>query len=203
MNRRRALKQLKKLEKLSGKMRLAAEGWSSKFQTLIATILSARSLDETTIKYATLLFKKYPDAKKLSKARVKDVMKIIKPVNFYRNKSMNIINCSKKLVEEHDGIIPMNFDKLIELPGVGRKTANVFLSEYGHNTIGIDTHLSYISRYLKWTKNSRPEKIEEDLKILFPKNHWSKLNPVSVKFGKKHTSRKEKNFLLDKIKSIK
>jgi len=75
-------------------MRLAAEDWKSKFQTLISIILSARSLDETTIKYCTLLFDKYPDAKSLSIAKSEDIEKIIKPINFYRNKTKSIINCS-------------------------------------------------------------------------------------------------------------
>lgn len=202
MDQKGAIKQLGELKKLGGNMRLAGEAWNSKFKTLISIILSARSLDETTIKYASILFEKYPNAEKLSKADISDVEKIIKPINFYRNKSKNIINCSKKLVEEYNGQIPMQFDKLIELPGVGRKTANVFLSEYGHNTVGVDTHLAYISYYLGWTKNKNPHKIEEDLKKLFPREYHSKLNPITVKFGKKYTSRKEKNNILDEIKKI-
>jgi len=202
MDQKRAIKQLSKLKKLSGNMRLAGESWKSEFQTLIAIILSARSLDETTIKYASILFKKYPNSKKLSKAKISDVEKIIKPINFYRNKSKNVINCAEKIQEEYNGEVPMQFEKLIELSGVGRKTANVFLSEYGYNAVGVDTHLAYISNYLGWTKNKNPHKIEEDLRELFPKSYWSKLNPITVKFGKKYTSRKEKNKILDSIKNI-
>ena len=202
MEQKRAIKQLIKLKKLSGKMKLAGENWRSEFQTLIATILSARSLDETTIKYASILFKKYPNAKKLSKARITNVQKIIKSINFYRNKSKSVINCSKKLISDFNSMVPHEIDKLTELPGVGRKTANVFLSEYGYNAIAVDTHLSYISHYLGWTKNKKPAIIEKDLEKLFPKNYWSKLNPITVKFGKKYTSRKEKNKLLDEIKRI-
>ncbi|MEK6891009.1 MAG: endonuclease III [Nanoarchaeota archaeon] len=202
MNQITALKQLSQLKKLGGNMRLAAENWNSKFQTLISTILSARSLDETTIKYSIILFKKYPNAEKLSKAKISDVEKIIRPINFYRNKSRNIINCAKKIVEECNSKVPMDFNKLIELSGVGRKTANVFLSEYGGNNVGVDTHLAYISRYLGWTKNKNPHKIEQDLLKLFPKSYWASLNPITVKFGKKYTSRKEKNNLLDEIKNI-
>ncbi len=202
MDQKRAIKQLSKLKKLSGNMRLAGESWKSEFQTLIAIILSARSLDETTIKYASILFKKYPNSKKLSKANINDVQKIIRPINFYRNKTKSVINCAEKIQEEYNGKIPMDFNSLIELPGVGRKTANVFLSEYGYNAVGVDTHLAYISNYLCWTKNKNPHKIEEDLRELFPKSYWSKLNPITVKFGKKYTSRKEKNKILDSIKNI-
>lgn len=197
------LKQLKKLKKLGGSMRLAAESWPSKFQTLISTILSARSLDETTIRVSKELYKKYPNAKALSKANIKEIEKIIKPINFYRNKSKNIINCAKILDNKYKGIPPEDFDKLLELSGVGRKTANVFLSEQGHPTIGIDTHITYISNYLGWTKSHKQEKIEEDLKKLFPKKYRQSLNPILVKFGKKYTSKKEKNKVLDEIKGIK
>ena len=130
-------------------------------------------------------------------------MEIIKPINFYKNKSKNVINCAKKLEIEYNGKVPYEIDKLIELPGVGRKTANVFLSEYGQNAIAVDTHLAYISHYLGWTKSKKPAIIEKDLEKLFPKSYWSKLNPITVKFGKKYTSRKEKNRLLDEIKNIK
>ena len=202
MGTKTAVKQLTKIAKLKGNMRLAAEGWKSKFQVLISTILSARSLDETTIKYCNVLFDKYPGANKLSKGDIEDVQKIIKPINFYKNKSKSIINCAKQLEEKYSGVPPMEFEKLIELSGVGPKTANVFLSEYGHDTIGIDTHVAYISHYLGWTKSKNPKVIEQDLKKLFPKNYWNNLNPTLVKFGKKYTSRKEKNELLDKIKEI-
>ncbi|MEM3074705.1 MAG: endonuclease III [Candidatus Pacearchaeota archaeon] len=198
----KAINQLKELKKLGGNMRLAGEKWQNKFQTLIAIILSARSLDETTIKYSKILFKKYPNAKKLSKASITDVQKIIKPINFYKNKSKNIINCAKILEEKYNGIPPLNFEKLKGLPGVGRKTANVFLSEYGKEAIAVDTHVFYISKYLGWTKAKNPENAEFDLKKLFPKKLWKDVNPILVKFGKKYTSKKEKNKVLDNVKRI-
>jgi len=183
-------------------MRLAAEKWPTDFQTLISIILSARTLDETTIKVCNILFKKYPDEKSLLKAKIQDIQKIIKPINFYKNKSKSITNCSKTLQEKYKGEVPEDYEKLLELSGVGAKTANVFLSEIGKDAIGVDTHVSYISQYLEWTKSSKPEKIEEDLKKLFPKKYWKKLNLTLVKFGKKYTSRKEKNSLLDEIKKV-
>ncbi len=202
MNQFLALRQFHKIKALQGNMRLAAEHWPTQFQTLIATILSARSLDETTIKVCKILFKKYPDAKKLSKANLTDIQTLIRPVNFYKNKSKNIINCAKMLEEKYNWKIPHEYDKLIELPGVGNKTANVFLSEQGHNRIAVDTHVYYISRYLGWSKSKKPEQVEQELKQLFSESYWKELNPVLVKFGKKYTSRKEKNKLLDEIKNI-
>ena len=96
----------------------------------------------------------------------------------------------------------MDFGKLIQLSGVGGKTANVFLSEYGDDAIGIDTHVSYISQYLGWVESDKPEKIEEELRKLFPRKKWKILNTILVRFGKKYTSRKEKDRLLDEIKII-
>ena len=196
------LKQLKELEKRSSKMRLAAESWNKDWQTLISTIMSARTRDEKTILVASELFKKYT-LKKLANAKLKDVKKIIRPVNFYKTKSKNIVNCAKILVDKYNGKVPKDFDELIKLPGVGRKTANVFLAEYGNDNIGVDTHLSYISQQLGWTKNKDPHKIEKDLQRLFPQKYWKILNSILVRFGKTYTSRKKKDEILNEIKRIK
>ncbi len=197
------LKQLKALGKNPKEMRLAAEEWKSPFQILISTIMSARTRDEVTIPVAEKLFKKYPHAKKLGNAKTLDVEKIIRPVNFFRNKSKNVIACSKKLTKDYNGEVPLEIEELIKLPGVGRKTANVFLSELNHDAIGVDTHVSYISQKLDWTKNSNPDKIERDLKELFPKKYWNKVNSTLVRFGKTHTSKKQKDKFLEEIKEIK
>jgi endonuclease-3 len=198
-----ALKQLIVLSKDIKTMRLAAESWSSPFQTLISTIMSARTRDEVTIPVASRLFKKYSSPNRLATAKIKEIELMIKPVNFYKNKAKNIVQCSKTIVRLHGGKIPNNTDELIKLPGVGRKTANVFLSEYGDQAIAVDTHVHYISNYLGWSKHKNPQKVETDLKKLFPKKYWSKVNPTLVRFGKTHTSRIEKNISLNKVKKIK
>ena len=200
MNLETALKQLKLLAKNPKEMRLAAEEWKSPFQILISTALSARTRDETTIPVAETLFKKYPTSKKLSKAKLSEIQKIIRPVNFYKNKSKNIIECAIQIEKEFGGKVPMEIDELVKLRGVGRKTANVFLSEMGKPGIGVDTHVSYISQKLGWTKNKNQHKIEQDLKKLFPKKCWNKVNSTLVRFGKTHTSRKEKDKILNQIK---
>ena len=184
-------------------MRLAAEGWGTGFQTLIATLLSARSLDETTIKYSSVLFERYSDARSLSNANISDIEKIIRPINFYRNKSRNIIACSKQLVENYKGIPPKDFDELVELRGVGRKTANVFLAVENFDEIGVDTHVNYISHFLGWTNGRNQAEVEEDLKKLFPRRYWRSINYILVKFGKTYTSRRENDEVLNKIRSFK
>ena len=197
-----ALKQLKLLSKNPKDMRLAAESWVSNFQTLISIIMSARTRDETTIPVAEKLFKKFPTSKKLSKARISEIQRIIRPVNFFRNKSKNIIACAKKLESDFKGKVPKTIEELITLPGVGRKTANVFITEVGESGIGVDTHVSYISQKLGWTKNKAQHKIESDLKNLFTKKHWNRVNSTLVRFGKTHTSRREKDKRLKEIKKV-
>ena len=202
MDAKTAIKQLKLLSKNNKKMRLAAEDWKNDYEILISTILSARTRDEVTIPVAEKLFKRYDTVKKLSQANLNDVRKIIKPANFYRNKSSYIINCAKAITKNYNGKILHDMDKLIELPGVGRKTANVFLAEHGRHALPVDTHVFYISRKLGWAKDNNPHKVEEELRCLFPKKYWNKINDTLVRFGKTHTSRKEKDEILDEIKRI-
>jgi len=201
-SREKALKQLEELKKDVINMRLAAEKWDNDFQTLISIILSARTKDETTIPVCQKMFKKYPTPEKFSKLSVGKIKELIYSVNFNNNKSKMLFNCTKELFERHGGKVPKKFEELITLPGVGRKTANVFLSEYGEDAIGVDTHLSYISQKLGWSKNKNPDKIESDLQLIFPKEYWSKLNPTAVRFGKTYTNKKEKDATLEKIKLI-
>lgn len=196
----KAVKQLEELRISSSPMRLAAEEWDKPWKTLIATILSARTRDEKTIPVAQQLFKRYSTVSALANADIKEVQKTIRPINFYKTKSKNIKNCAKILDKKYNGKPPHDFEKLIELPGVGRKTANVFLSEMGKDAIGTDTHVLYITRKLGWTEKNKPKNVEEDLKRLFPRRYWSKINPILVRFGKSYTSRKKKDDILQQIK---
>jgi len=202
MDKDKALLQLREIEKLAGKIRLAADGWDEEWKTLIATLMSARTTDKKTIPVATQLFERFDSVEELSRARISQIAKIIRSVNFYKTKAKNIYNLSKILVKKYNSAVPHDFEKLVELPGVGRKTANVFLAEQGHGTIGVDTHLTYISNYLDWTKQKEQHKIELDLQKLFPKQLWGKLNWILVRFGQTYTNRRIKNEILDKIKAM-
>jgi endonuclease III len=195
MKRELALKQLEKLKKHLKNLRLAAEGWNAPWQSLISIMLSARTRDEVTIEVCNELFEKYRTAKELSKANLEEIQKIIRPVNYYKTKSKNVLECAKILSKKYDGNPPVDFEKLIELPGVGRKTANVFLSEMGKDAIGVDTHVSQLAQKLKWTKNTKPEKIEEDLKKLFPQTKWIEINETLVLFGRSHRGKKQDELL--------
>jgi endonuclease-3 len=124
-------------------------------------------------------------------------------VNYYKTKARNIIKCSGHLTKDYGGKVPHDFQKLVMLPGVGRKTANVFLAENGKAALPVDTHVFYISRKLGWAKGNHPHKVEEELKKLFPREYWGSVNIILVRFGKTHTSRKKKDKILAEVRGIK
>ncbi len=203
MDKEKAVSQLKAIERLISRHsqpRLAVE-WRENWKSLISTILSSQTRDTTTIFYSEKLYKKYPSLNALSKAKIKDVKKIIKPINYHKTKARHIIETAKILVEKEK--IPNNREELMELPGVGRKVANVYLVHV-HNAscIGVDTHLTQTSQKLGWSKEKNPHKIEKDLERLFPKKYWNKINWIVVRFGQIY-SKKEKEKILNKIKKAK
>ncbi len=202
MHKTTAIRQLKAMEKGVREMRLAAEGWKEEWMTLIAILMSARTRDETTVVVAEKLFARYKTVAALAKASAAEVAKIIRPVNFFQNKTKYVIACAQMLALNFAGAPPHNLSQLVLLPGVGRKTANVFLAEYGAPAIGVDTHVAYISHKLGWTKDKDPHKIEQDLRKLFPQKHWRGLNATLVRFGKTHMSRRKKDALLLQIASV-
>jgi endonuclease III len=203
MDRKRAIKQLLAIKKYGKSTRLAAERWDKDWKTLIAILMSARTTDKKTIPVAESLFLRYGSINKLARAKIRDIREIIRPVNFYKTKSKNISNLSKILIREYKGKVPHDFSKLIDLPGVGRKTANVFLAEHGHGEIGADTHVSWISKQMGWTTSEKQEKIEEDLKKLFSRRYWREINYILVRFGQTYRSRREKIRILKGIKLLK
>jgi len=198
----RALRQFKEIKKLASELRLAADGWDEDWKILIATLMSARTTDRITISIAEKLFDKYKSIKDLSKAEVRDIAKLIRGVNFYRTKARNISKLARILVREYNCEVPHDFNKLIELPGIGRKTANVFLAEKGHARIGCDTHVIFISNCMGWTKSDKQEVVEKDLEELFPKRLWGEINWVLVRFGQTYKSREEKKKILNRIKKL-
>ncbi|MFH1308320.1 MAG: endonuclease III [archaeon] len=195
-----AVSQLKKIEKLTDKNMLLAADWHKSWEVLISTMLSAQTKDETTIKISHILYKKYPTLKSLSKARIKDIEKIIHPVNYYKTKSRNIKKTAKMLACRNNCKIPRNIHKLLELPGVGRKTANVFLAVHNKPAIGVDTHVFYLAQILGWTRHKNKVKIEKDLEQLFPKKYWISINYILVRFGRTFNTRKKQ---VDKLREMK
>jgi endonuclease-3 len=144
-------------------------------QLLIATILSAQCTDKRVNKVTPALFKKYPTAKDFAKARPAELEKAIQSTGFFRNKTKSIQGATSAIVAKFSGKVPDAMDNLRELPGVGRKTANVVLGNAFHKDEGIvvDTHVIRLSHRLRLTKHVDPEKIERDLMKFVPKKNWT------------------------------
>lgn len=164
------------------------------FQLLVATILSAQCTDPQVNKVTRNLFKKLKAPDDFVRSRIKTIENHIRSTGFYRNKARNIKNCSKILLEKFDGQVPRTLEELVDLPGVGRKTANVVLGAV-FNTPGIvvDTHVGRISQRLAFTAYKDPVKIEFDLMKIIPENDWSDFSLRLVFFGREIcTARKPK-----------
>ncbi len=155
------------------------------WQLLVVTVLSAQTTDEMVNQVAPQLFDAYPTPDRLADARPEDVERIIFSTGFYRQKTKSIINLAKAVDERFDGMIPDVLEELVELPGVGRKTASVVLAEaWGHPAIAVDTHVNRVSNRLGLTASGDPVKIEQDLKALYPKKTWSGISMRFIQFGR-------------------
>jgi endonuclease III len=160
---------------------------SSPYELLVATILSAQCTDARVNMVTPDLFKKFPTPQKMAKAKLEDVEEAIKSINFFRNKSKSLIGCAQMLMDQHKGEIPKTVEELSELPGVGRKTANVVLGNaFNINTgIVVDTHVKRTTYLLGLTKETDPEKVEKDLMKLFPNETWTDLSHLLIFLGRR------------------
>lgn len=155
------------------------------FTTLISCILSLRTKDEVTDKASVRLLKKHDTPNKLLKLSEEQIREMIFPVGFYKVKAKRIREISKTLIDKYEGKVPEDFNELMELKGVGRKTANIVMV-YGHkkpNYIPVDVHCHRIPNRLGWIKTKTPEETEEELKKILPKKYWDDFNNLFVKFG--------------------
>jgi endonuclease-3 len=157
------------------------------FQLIVATVLSAQSTDVIVNQVTPQLFAQYPDARALAGALPAAVEKLIGRLGMFRQKTKNLIGLAKKLVAEHGGEVPHSLAELVELPGVGRKTANVVLGVAFQAPEGVvvDTHVQRISQRLGWTRQTMPEAIEQDLMKLFPRRDWDMLSHVLIFHGRR------------------
>lgn len=157
------------------------------FQMMIAVMLSAQCTDERVNKTTPELFEKYGTPEKLANINLDELEKIIHPCGFYKNKSKNIKACSQKILDDFDGIVPEDMEKLQSLPGVGRKSANVIMLEAFHNPqgIAIDTHAKRISNRIGFSDENEPEKIEKDLLKQIPSEYYYDVNHLFVWHGRK------------------
>ena len=154
-------------------------------QLLIATMLSAQCTDARVNIVTKDLFVKYPDMQAFAKADLKELEQDIKPTGFYHNKAKNVIGCAKRICQVYGGEVPRSLEDLVSLPGVGRKTANVIRGNIFHEpSVVVDTHVKRISKRLGFTKEEDPEKIEQDLMKVLPKEHWILYNIQIITFGR-------------------
>lgn len=156
----------------------------SEFNVLIATILSARTKDETTIKVCEKLFEKVKEVNDFEKLDVKEIEKLIYPVGFYKTKAKHLKLLPKVLRDEFNSKIPSEIDDLLKLPGVGRKTANL-VRAVGFNkpAVTVDVHVNRIMNRLGYVKTKNPYETEMELREKLPKKYWKKINYLLVAFG--------------------
>ena len=192
------LKIFKKAYKKYGKRtkRLAADKWGHPWRTLVVTIMSAQSRDEMTISIGEKLFRKYPTLDKLANAKVSDVLKIFKSLNYNRTKAKNVVGAAKFIVKEFKGKLPHEVDELVKIPGVGRKTANLVRWVcFGKHGIIVDTHVHRLSNVLGIVDTKNPHQTEEELEKVVPKRLWGKVNRMFVIWGKEGPGRDKKRLL--------
>jgi endonuclease-3 len=157
------------------------------FQLGVATILSAQTTDVRVNMVTPGLFERYADAEALANAQQEDVEQIVRSTGFFRNKARNIIGFARGLMADHDGQVPKTMAELSALPGVGRKTANVVLGNaFGLDEgVVVDTHVKRLSTLLQFTKQKTPEKVEQDLIVLFPQERWTLLSHLLIWHGRR------------------
>jgi endonuclease-3 len=156
------------------------------YQLLVATILSAQSTDKRVNIVTPDLFKRYPNARALAKADTEELENVIKSTGFFRSKTKSLLGMARALVDRHGSEVPSTMEELTELPGVGRKTANVILGNAFHKNLGIvvDTHVARLSHRFGLTREEDPVKIEQDLIPLFPREQWTMVSHLLIEHGR-------------------
>jgi endonuclease-3 len=160
--------------------------FTNAFELLIATMLSAQSTDVRVNIVTKSLFRKYPDPQSFAQAGQVEMERDVKQTGFFRNKAKAVINASKAIVEKHGGEVPRTMEELTALPGVGRKTANVVLSNAFKIAVGVvvDTHVTRVANRLGLTASDDAVKIEQDLMKLIPQKEWTNFSHRLIAHGR-------------------
>ena len=182
---KRARKILSALKKEYPEVRSALD-FNSPFELLISTILSAQCTDERVNIVTKTLFKKYKKPANYFNIADEELQQDIYSTGFYKQKAKSIKNCCAALIEEYNGKVPNDFNKLVKLPGVGRKTASVVAGNaFGIPAVAVDTHVKRLSNLLGFVKTNNVDKIEERLKELFLEKDWINLTHLLMSHGRK------------------
>ena len=185
-NKTKVLKIVELLEKEHPDAKIALH-YTNPLELLVATILSAQCTDERVNIVTKTLFTKYKTAEDYANVDIKELEKDIRSTGFYRNKARNIKKCCQMLVERFDSQVPRTMEEMLGLPGVARKTANIVLSNaFGViEGIAVDTHVRRLAKRLGLTEHEDPNKIEESLMEIVPKEYWMKITDLLIFHGRR------------------
>ncbi|MCX8076516.1 MAG: endonuclease III, partial [Aquificaceae bacterium] len=175
---------ISKLEKVfTDKLEL---NFSNPLELLVAVILAAQATDKKVNEVTEKLFKKYKSCEDYLKVSLEELEKDISSINYYKNKAKFIKSACQKILDEFGGEVPDNMEGLTKLPGIGRKSANIILyNAFGKNEgIAVDTHVARVSQRLGFTKETKPEKIEQDLMRQVPQEQWGKFSNLLILLGR-------------------
>lgn len=160
--------------------------FGSVFQLLVAVVLSAQTTDKSVNQVTEVLFEKYPDAKAIAAIEEEELQQIIKRIGMYRTKAKNVLNLARIIDEEYNGEVPGDYEKLIKLPGVGRKTANVVLANgFGEQRIAVDTHVFRVANRIGLVEEPDVLKTELSLMEALPKNKWTHMHHALIWHGRR------------------
>lgn len=155
------------------------------FELLVATILSAQCTDERVNQVTPALFQRFPDPQRMSQAKIAEIESLIRPTGFFKNKAISLKKTSELLVQKHQGKVPQSVEELVELRGVGRKTANVVRGTiFGIPSIVVDTHVGRLSRRLGFTRHQNPVKVEFELMERIEERDWTLSNHLLIDHGR-------------------
>lgn len=178
-------KTLDELERMHPEAACALD-FGTRFQLLVAVMLSAQTTDVSVNKVTPALFEKYPTAEAMADADPLDVQEIIRTIGLYKNKANNVVKMAKQLTEDYGGEVPGDYNELIKLPGVGRKTANVVLAEaFGKARIAVDTHVFRVANRIGITDGKDPTAVEEGLMARLPEDQWIRAHHLLIFHGRK------------------
>jgi endonuclease-3 len=159
--------------------------YTTPFQLLISTILSAQCTDKQVNMVTKTLFKKYKGPQDYLNVPIVELEEDIRPTGFFRNKAKSIKGCTQGLMDLYNGNVPSTMDELIKLPGVGRKTANCVLgAAFDVPGVVVDTHVKRLCIRLGFTENQNPDKIEKDIEVLLPKDRWRRFSDILIYHGR-------------------
>ena len=160
--------------------------YTTPFELLVATILSAQSTDARVNMVTPQLFKRYPDAHAMARATPSTLERLIRSTGFFRAKAKSLIGTARKLVSEHGGEVPASLDQLVELPGVGRKTANVVLGHaLGVPGLPVDRHVLRVANRIGIAESDDPAVVEEQLSAVLPREQWTRASDTLILHGRR------------------